>query len=61
MDIFEAFYGKYNRINRACANSVYQASPWGGERTGNKVMRDLANSYKKYWIYHLYKDARQFT
>ena len=30
MDIFEAFYGKYNRINRACANSVYQASPWGG-------------------------------
>ena len=24
-----AFYGKYNGIFRACANSVYQASPWG--------------------------------
>ena len=26
----EAFYGKYNGIYRACANSVYQASPRGG-------------------------------
>ena len=26
----KAFYGKYNGIFRACANSVYQASPWWG-------------------------------
>ena len=25
----EAFYGKYNGIFRACASSVYQASPRG--------------------------------
>ena len=31
--VHKAFYGKYNGIFCACANSVYQASPggdWGG-------------------------------
>ena len=32
----KTFYGKYNGISRACASSVYQASPWGG--VGNEVM-----------------------
>ena len=36
----KAFYGKYNGISRACASSVYQASPWGGGGggVGNEVM-----------------------
>ena len=29
-EVHEVFYGKYNGIYRACANSVYQASPGGG-------------------------------
>ena len=30
-EVHEAFYGKYNGIFCAYANSVYQASLWGGE------------------------------
>ena len=33
----EAFYGKYNGIFRACANSVYQASPRGGGGLGTRL------------------------
>ena len=29
-EVHEAFYRKYNGIFCTCANSVYQASPWGG-------------------------------
>ena len=36
----EAFYGKYNRIFHACANSVYQASPQG-EGPGDKARHNI--------------------
>jgi len=35
--VHEAFYGKYNGLFRACANSVYQASP-RGEGPGNEAI-----------------------
>ena len=34
----KAFYGKYTGIFCACVNSVYQASPWGGEGPGDEVI-----------------------
>ena len=34
----EAFYGKYNGIFRACADSVYQASPRGGRGLGTRLV-----------------------
>ena len=36
-EVHEALNGKYNGIFRACANSVYQASPWGGEGPGDEA------------------------
>ena len=38
----EAFYGKYNGLFRACANSVYQAYP-RGEGPGNEAISSLEN------------------
>ena len=47
----EAFYGKYNGIFRACANSVYQASP-RGEGPGNEATADLTYimGYTCMWV-----------
>ena len=36
MEVHEPFYGKYDRIFRACTNSVYQAYPQG-EGPGDEV------------------------
>ena len=40
----EAFYGKYNRVFCACANSVYQASP-RGEGPGDEVKMQVREQY----------------
>ena len=40
-EVHKAFYGKYNGIFRACANSVYQVSSWGGGGLGTRLLSFL--------------------